>query len=343
MNFYKIARSLLFKLDAEKAHDVSINGLRALQSLGLTPLLEPNLKNNPINIMGLNFPNRIGLAAGLDKSGQCINGFGSMGFGFVEVGTITPKPQSGNPKPRLFRLKEHNAIINRMGFNNPGIEKAIDNIIKSSKGYGGVVGINIGKNKITPNAKALDDYMKGLRSFYNIADYIAVNVSSPNTSGLRELQSPEYAKKLISPLMKERDLLSHQYEKIVPIAVKLDPDMQRDQIMALAELFLELKIDAVIATNTTVSRDKVQDHKLSQELGGLSGKPLHSKSNDAIHNFKNSLNDEIPIIGVGGISSKKDAEEKIEAGAKLLQIYTGLIYKGPALIRELIENRVSSD
>lgn len=337
MNFYKIARSLLFKLDAEKAHDVSINGLRALQSLGLTPLLEPNLKNNPINIMGLNFPNRIGLAAGLDKSGQCINGFGSMGFGFVEVGTITPRPQSGNPKPRLFRLKEHNAIINRMGFNNPGIENAIDNIIKSSKGYSGIVGVNIGKNKITPNAEALDDYMKGLRSFYNIADYIAVNVSSPNTSGLRELQSPEYARKLISPLMKERDLLSHQYEKIVPIAVKLDPDMQRDQIMALAELFLELKIDAVIATNTTVSRDKVQDHNLSQELGGLSGKPLHSQSNDAIHNFKNSLNDEIPIIGVGGILSKKDAEEKIEAGAKLLQIYTGLIYKGPALIRELIE------
>ena len=337
MNFYKIARSLLFKLDAEKAHDVSINGLRALQSLGLTPLLEPNLQNNPINIMGLKFPNRIGLAAGLDKSGQCINGFGSMGFGFVEVGTITPKPQSGNPKPRLFRLKEHNAIINRMGFNNPGIENAIDNIIKSSKGYSGIVGVNIGKNKITPNAEALDDYMKGLRSFYNIADYIAVNVSSPNTSGLRELQSPEYARKLISPLMKERDLLSHQYEKIVPIAVKLDPDMQRDQIMALAELFLELKIDAVIATNTTVSRDKVQDHNLSQELGGLSGKPLHSQSNDAIHNFKNSLNDEIPIIGVGGILSKKDAEEKIEAGAKLLQIYTGLIYKGPALIRELVE------
>ena len=337
MNFYKIARSLLFKLDAEKAHDVSINGLRAMQSLGLTPLLEPNLKNNPINIMGLNFPNRIGLAAGLDKSGQCINGFGSMGFGFVEVGTITPKPQSGNPKPRLFRLKEHNAIINRMGFNNPGIENAIENIIKSSKGYSGIVGVNIGKNKITPNAEALDDYMKGLRSFYNIADYIAVNVSSPNTSGLRELQSPEYARKLISPLMKERAILSHQYEKIVPIAVKLDPDMQRDQIMALAELFLELKIDAVIATNTTVSRDKVQDHNLSQELGGLSGKPLHSQSNDAIHNFKNSLNDEIPIIGVGGILSKKDAEEKIEAGAKLLQIYTGLIYRGPALIREIAE------
>ena len=337
MNFYKIARSLLFKLDAEKAHDVSINGLRAMQSLGLTPLLEPNLQNNPINIMGLNFPNRIGLAAGLDKSGQCINGFGSMGFGFVEVGTITPRPQSGNPKPRLFRLKEHNAIINRMGFNNPGIENAIDNIIKSSKGYNGIVGVNIGKNKMTPNSEALDDYMKGLRRFYNIADYIAVNVSSPNTSGLRELQSPEYARKLISPLMKERAILSHQYEKIVPIAVKLDPDMQRDQIMALAELFLELKIDAVIATNTTVSRNKVQDHKLSQELGGLSGKPLHSQSNDAIHNFKNSLNDEIPIIGVGGILSKKDAEEKIEAGAKLLQIYTGLIYRGPALIREIAE------
>lgn len=213
MNFYKIARSLLFKLDAESAHDISINGLRLMQGAGLTPLLAPKLPNKPIKVMGLSFPNRVGLAAGLDKAGQCINGFGAMGFGFIEVGTITPRPQSGNPKPRLFRLKEHEAIINRMGFNNPGIDDAIENVIKSSKGYEGIVGINIGKNKVTPNAKALDDYMKCLRSSYCIADYITVNVSSPNTSGLRELQSPEFARKLISPLMKERDILCDRYEK----------------------------------------------------------------------------------------------------------------------------------
>ena len=337
MNFYKIARSLLFKLDAESAHDISINGLRLMQGAGLTPLLTPKLPNKPIKVMGLSFPNRVGLAAGLDKAGQCINGFGAMGFGFIEVGTITPRPQSGNPKPRLFRLKEHEAIINRMGFNNPGIDDAIENVIKSSKGYEGIVGINIGKNKVTPNAKALDDYMKCLRSSYCIADYITGNVSSPNTSGLRELQSPEFARKLISPLMKERDILCDRYEKRVPIAVKLDPDMQNEQIKALAELFLELKVDAVIATNTTVSRTNVKNHRLSNELGGLSGRPIHSQSNEAIFNFKNSLSDEIPIIGVGGIFSKKDAEEKIEAGAKLIQIYTGLIYRGPSLIKELVE------
>ena len=337
MNFYKIARSLLFKLDAETAHDISIHGLRLMQGVGLTPLLTPKLPNKPIKVMGLNFPNRVGLAAGLDKAGQCINGFGAMGFGFIEVGTITPRPQSGNPKPRLFRLKEHDAIINRMGFNNPGIDDAIENVIKSSKGYEGIVGINIGKNKVTPNAKALDDYIKCLRRSYCIADYITINVSSPNTSGLRELQSPEFARNLISPLMKERDILCDRFEKRVPVAVKLDPDMQNEQIKALAELFLELKVDAVIATNTTVSRTNVKNHRLSNELGGLSGRPIYSQSNEAIFNFKNSLSDEIPIIGVGGIFSKKDAEEKIEAGAKLIQIYTGLIYRGPSLIKELVE------
>jgi dihydroorotate dehydrogenase len=336
VNFYKIARSLLFKLEAEKAHHITINGLRAMQALGITPLLSPRVKNNSIKIMGLTFPNKIGLAAGLDKSGHCINGFGSMGFGFVEIGTITPKPQSGNPKPRLFRLKKHEAIINRMGFNNPGIDCAIDNVTKSSKGYNGVVGINIGKNKVTPNDKALDDYMTLLRKSYGIADYITVNVSSPNTSGLRELQSPEFARGLLSPLMNERDALRESYGKHVPIAVKIDPDMNHEQIKLLADLFLDLKIDAIIATNTTTSREEIHNHYLSNEKGGLSGPPLNSKSNEAISRFYSSLKDTIPIIGVGGISSKKDAEEKIAAGAKLIQIYTGLVYHGPALVKELL-------
>ncbi|MFL2483656.1 MAG: quinone-dependent dihydroorotate dehydrogenase [Verrucomicrobia bacterium] len=336
MNFYKIARSILFKFEAEKAHHLTINGLRAMQLLGITSLMTPRVKNNSIKVMGLTFPNRIGLAAGLDKSGHCINGFGSMGFGFVEIGTITPRPQSGNPQPRLFRLKNHEAIINRMGFNNPGIDKAIDNVTKSAKGYDGIVGINIGKNKITPNEKALEDYMILLRKAYGIADYITINVSSPNTSGLRELQSPEFARGLLSALMKERNNLREDHGKNVPIAVKLDPDMSHEQINLLADLFLELKIDAVIATNTTISRDEVKKHHLASEQGGLSGKPIHSKSNEAISKFYGALNDDIPIIGVGGISSKKDAEEKIAAGAKLLQIYTGLVYQGPSLVKELL-------
>tara|TARA_B100001250_G_C19635388_1_gene715709 strand:- start:307 stop:987 length:681 start_codon:yes stop_codon:yes gene_type:complete len=223
-----------------------------------------------------------------------------------------------------------------MGFNNPGIDKAIDNITKSSKGYNGIVGINIGKNKITPNEKALEDYMVLLRKAYGIADYITINVSSPNTSGLRELQSPEFARGLLSPLMKEKNILKQEFGKNVPIAVKIDPDMSHEQIKLLADLFLELKIDSVIATNTTVSRNEVKNHHLATEQGGLSGKPIHSKSNDAISRFYSSLNDDIPIIGVGGISSKKDAEEKIAAGAKLIQIYTGLVYQGPALVKELL-------
>ena len=336
MNLYKIARPLLFRLDAERAHHLTLSGLRLAQKLGITSFLRPKSKKDPVKVMGLNFPNRVGLAAGLDKSGNCIAGFGSIGFGFVEVGTITPRAQDGNPKPRLFRVRKHEAIINRMGFNNPGIESALNNIQKSRKGFDGVLGINIGKNKNTPNERALDDYLHCFRKAHNYADYIAVNISSPNTSGLRELQTPKFARELLTPLMNEKERLNEDTGKNVPVAVKIDPDMGDDQIKGLSDLFSELQIDAVIATNTTVSRKNISDHQLSDETGGLSGPPLNAKSNEVIAELRAELKSEIPIIGVGGINSKKDAEEKLSAGAALIQVYTGLIYQGPSLIRQLI-------
>ena len=336
MNFYKIARSLLFRLDAERAHHLTLSGLRMAQRLGIASFMRSNAPQEPVKVMGLSFPNRVGLAAGLDKSDDCIAGFGSMGFGFVEVGTITPLAQDGNPKPRLFRIREHQAIINRMGFNNPGIETALKNIQKSRKGFDGILGINIGKNKITPNENALDDYVHCFRKSYGHADYIAVNISSPNTSGLRELQTPKFARELLSPLMDEKEKLKEETGKNVPVAVKIDPDMGNDQIKDLSDLFNELQIDAVIATNTTVSRMSISDHRLSNEKGGLSGAPLNERSNEVIAELHAELKDKIPIIGVGGINSKKDAEEKLSAGASLIQIYTGLIYQGPSLIKQLV-------
>lgn len=335
MNFYKIARPLLFRLDAERAHHLTLSGLRIAQKLGISSFLGPNYSKEPVKVMGLNFPNRVGLAAGLDKSGNCVAGFGSMGFGFVEVGTITPRAQEGNPRPRLFRVREHEAIINRMGFNNPGIETALDNIEKSRRGFGGILGINIGKNKSTPNENALDDYLHCFRKSYVHADYIAVNVSSPNTSGLRELQTPKFARELLSPIMNEREKLKDETGKNVPVAVKIDPDMGNDQIRELSGLFIELGLDAIIATNTTISRESISDHRLSGETGGLSGSPLNEKSNEVIAKLHTELKDEVPIIGVGGINSKQDAQEKLSAGASLIQVYTGLIYQGPSLIKEL--------
>ena len=335
MNFYKIARPLLFRLNAETAHHLTLSGLRITQKLGITSFLSPNVRQEPVKVMGLSFPNRVGLAAGLDKAGNCIAGFGSMGFGFVEVGTITPRAQDGNPKPRLFRVREHEAIINRMGFNNPGIERALDNIQRSRKGFDGILGINIGKNKSTPNENALDDYLHCFKKAYDHADYIAVNVSSPNTSGLRELQTPKLARDLLSPLMDEKEKLKEGTGKNVPVAIKIDPDMGDDQIKGLSELFSELQIDAVIATNTSVSRKGISGHSLSDEDGGLSGAPINTRSNEVIAKFHAELNDKIPIIGVGGINSKEDAKEKLSAGASLIQVYTGLIYQGPALIKEL--------
>ena len=337
MDFYKITRPILFRLDPERAHSLTMTGLRIMARLKAESLLSPGISTEPIEVMGIKFPNRIGLAAGLDKSGNCISALGAMGFGSIEVGTITPRAQDGNPKPRLFRLKERQAIINRMGFNNPGIDTALENIRLSRKGFKGVVGINIGKNKITENSRAIDDYLICFRKSYPIADYIAVNISSPNTAGLRDLQNPQTAEGLLSRLKDEQALLHEESGRYVPFAVKIAPDIHCEQIKDLSELFNALRIDAVIATNTTISRETIKGVAGATENGGLSGSPLAETSTEVIAKLYEELDTSIPIIGVGGIDSVTSAEQKIKAGAKLVQVYTGLIYRGPSLVRELLE------
>lgn len=340
MDFYKLTRPLLFCLGPEQAHRLTLAGLRMTMRLGAGRLLHPGIRSEPVEVMGIKFPNRVGLAAGLDKSGDCISGFGAIGFGAIEVGTITPLPQSGNPKPRLFRIREREAIINRMGFNNPGIDTALRNIARSRRGFDGVLGINIGKNKDTDNAQAIDDYLACFRKAYLVADYIAVNISSPNTAGLRDLQQPEKAEQLLLRLKEEQELLHQQSGKLVPFAVKIAPDMDDGQILALANLFNALHIDAVIATNTTTRRDGLQDLPHAAESGGMSGTPLAQASTEVVATLHGALDKTIPIIGVGGIDSAKEASAKIAAGAKLVQVYTGLIYRGPALVRELLNAKL---
>jgi len=339
VDFYKIARAILFRFDAERAHHLTLSGLRAASFLGADALLTPRTAktlSRPVEVMGLQFPNRVGLAAGMDKAGTCISGFGAMGFGAVEVGTLTPRPQVGNPQPRLFRIRERHAIINRMGFNNPGMEAALNNIAHSRRNFRGVLGINIGKNKDTPNAQAVDDYLIGFRKAYTAADYIAVNVSSPNTAGLRDLQDPEAAGNLLRALQAEQHALTEKTGKRVPFAVKIAPDMGDAQLRELGALFGEIGIDAVIATNTTIERGAVKGLPHAEETGGLSGAPLTERSTEVIATLRAALKAEIPIIGVGGISCAADAQAKIDAGAALVQIYTGLIYRGPALVREIL-------
>ncbi len=340
MDFYKIARAILFRLDAERAHHLTLSGLRAASKIGADRLLDPGVGPDPVEVMGLRFPNRVGLAAGLDKAGDCIAGFGAMGFGSVEVGTLTPRPQPGNPKPRLFRIRERAAIINRMGFNNPGMEAALDNIAASRKGFEGVLGINIGKNKDTPNERAIDDYLTCFRKAYAAADYIAVNVSSPNTAGLRDLQDPAAAGNLLRTLKDEQAALAAETGKHVPFAVKIAPDMDDVQLRELGALFGELEMDAVIATNTTIARDAVEGLPHAGEPGGLSGAPLAGRSTEVIAALRGALPAGVPIIGVGGIACAADAQAKIDAGATLVQVYTGLIYRGPALVRELLAARL---
>jgi dihydroorotate dehydrogenase len=284
--------------------------------------------------MGLDFPNILGLAAGLDKSGTCVDGFGALGFGHIEVGTITPRPQSGNPKPRLFRIVEHEAIINRMGFNNPGIAQAAKNV--SGRRWRGILGCNIGRNFDTPNDRAVDDYLACLRGAYPVFDYVTVNISSPNTVGLRDLQEESAIRRLVGALKAEQARLADQFGKYRPLAVKIAPDLEDDHARALTDIFLEEKIDAIVATNTTVSRREIDDHPLAREAGGLSGRPLRERSTELIALLREALGNDIPIIGVGGIMTGDDAREKIEAGATLVQLYTGLIYRGPALIGEIL-------
>jgi dihydroorotate dehydrogenase len=331
---YDIARSLLFRLDAETAHHLSLRGLRLAERCGLLRLAFPADEClAPAEVMGLRFPNRVGLAAGLDKEGNTIDALGRLGFGFVEIGTITPRPQAGNPKPRLFRLVEHEAIINRMGFNNPGITAGVENV-RRSKHFGGVIGFNIGKNKDTPNENAADDYLACLRAAYRVADYIAVNLSSPNTPGLRDLQGEEASARLLERLKKEQAALAKEHGKRVPLLFKVAPDLDPPHVTALARVFLDGGLDGLIATNTTLAREPVAGHPRANEAGGLSGRPLTRRSTEIIAAFAAEFGGKVPIIGVGGISCAEDAVEKIRAGASLVQIYSAFIFQGPRLIRE---------
>jgi dihydroorotate dehydrogenase len=329
---YSILRPILFSLNPETSHNISLSLLNFVDKTHLTGLLTTKFPEDPVNVMGIRFSNRIGLAAGLDKNGDYFNALGALGFGFVEIGTVTPKPQPGNDKPRLFRLPQAQAIINRMGFNNRGVDHLVEQVKK--RRYQGVLGINIGKNATTPVENALDDYLIGLQKVYAHADYVTVNISSPNTQGLRSLQFGDSLKSLLSGLKEEQLKLQLQQGRYVPFAVKIAPDMSVEETSQVAEILLQHNIDAVIATNTTLSREMVEGLPHAKETGGLSGLPVQQKSTETIRNLKFILGDKMPIIGVGGIHDAASAAEKIRAGASLIQIYTGFIYQGPRLIAE---------
>lgn len=333
MNFYPLLRPLLFSLDPETAHEVTLKLLKAAYISGLSKLSHPKIADKPATVMGLTFKNPVGLAAGLDKNGDYINALSALGFGFVEIGTVTPRPQPGNPKPRLFRLPEHEAIINRMGFNNLGIDHLLAQVKQSH--YPGILGINIGKNFDTPIENAADDYLIGLRKAYSSASYITINISSPNTKNLRQLQQGDEIKSLIAALKEEQLKLQQQHGNYVPLALKIAPDLNSDEIAHIARLLLEFEIDGVIATNTTIARDMIANHPFAHEAGGLSGAPVKSKSTFVVQGLAAELNGKIPIIAAGGILSAEDAQEKLSAGASLVQIYSGLIYRGPQLIADI--------
>jgi len=330
---YDAFRKVLFQLDPERAHHMGLKGLNLLAGLGLAKVLNPCVWDEPVECMGLTFPNLIGLAAGLDKDGKYIDAMGCLGFGFIEVGTVTPRPQSGNPKPRLFRLKEHQAIINRMGFNNEGIDALVDRVEKRK--YKGMLGVNIGKNKLTPNEEAVNDYLTCLQKAYPVADYIAVNISSPNTPGLRALQGAEEIKKLLGRLKEEQAALEQQHGVYRPLTVKIAPDLETEAVEEIGNIVREVGMDGVIATNTTVSREAVSGHIYAEEAGGLSGAPVREASTQVVRTLSRVLGNEFPVIGVGGILKGQDAKEKLDAGATLIQVYSGFIYRGPELLNEI--------
>ncbi|NWL75675.1 quinone-dependent dihydroorotate dehydrogenase [Pseudomonas taiwanensis] len=332
---YKLARELLFSLSPETSHELSIDLIGAGGRLGLNRLLTKAPASLPVKVMGLEFPNPVGLAAGLDKNGDAIDGFGQLGFGFVEIGTVTPRPQPGNPKPRLFRLPQAEAIINRMGFNNLGVDHLLARVRASR--YDGVLGINIGKNFDTPVERAVDDYLICLDKVYDHANYVTVNVSSPNTPGLRSLQFGDSLKQLLEALRTRQEALAAQYGKHVPLAIKIAPDMSDEETAMVAKALLESGMDAVIATNTTLGREGVEGLPYGDEAGGLSGAPVRDKSTQTVKVLAGELGGRLPIIAVGGITEGRHAAEKIAAGASLVQIYSGFIYKGPALIREAVD------
>ncbi|WP_143872276.1 quinone-dependent dihydroorotate dehydrogenase [Catenovulum sediminis] len=332
---YQLIRSFLFTQDAEWSHDVTIKTLKQTGGTSLDCLYGQKIENKPVELFGLTFPNPVGLAAGLDKNGECIDAFAAMGFGFIEVGTVTPRPQPGNDKPRLFRLPEAQAIINRMGFNNKGVDYLVEQV-KQSK-YQGILGINIGKNKDTPNEEGKNDYLVCLEKVYPYASYVTINISSPNTPGLRSLQYGEALDDLLGSIKAKQKELAEQQGQYKPVLVKIAPDMTDEEVAQVAASLIKNEIDGVIATNTTLERDKVEHLKHGKEAGGLSGVPVRRQSTHVIAQLKKELNGKMPIIGVGGINSSNAANEKLAAGAQLLQVYTGFIYRGPELIKEIVQ------
>jgi dihydroorotate dehydrogenase len=336
MNTYSLIKPFIFQLDAEMTHDLTLKSLKYAEKTGVLKLYPAAPVCQPRQVMGITFPNAVGLAAGLDKNGAVIDGMAALGFGFIEIGTITPRSQPGNPKPRLFRVKEAQGIVNRFGFNNLGVDNLIENV--KAANYKGVLGINIGKNFDTPNERAVDDYLICMRKVYAYASYITVNISSPNTKNLRALQEKEALSDLLATLKQEQLQLAQTHGRYVPVALKIAPDLALEQVNEIADLLVAHKIDAVIATNTTLARDMVQGMQNANETGGLSGAPVREKSTLVIQQLSQRLQGALPIIGVGGILSGADAVEKIAAGASLVQVYSGLIYKGPKLIHDICKS-----
>ncbi|EKO3720435.1 quinone-dependent dihydroorotate dehydrogenase [Vibrio metschnikovii] len=333
---YRLARAGFFQLDAERAHDLAIQNFKRFTGTPLDLFYRQHLPHRPVECMGLTFKNPVGLAAGLDKNGECIDAFAAMGFGFIEVGTVTPRPQSGNDKPRLFRLVHAEGIINRMGFNNLGVDHLVEKVKQAN--YDGIIGINIGKNKDTPIEKGAEDYLICMEKVYPYAGYIAVNISSPNTPGLRTLQYGEALDELLCVLKQKQTALAEQHNKYVPLTLKIAPDLTDDELQQICQSLLKYNIDGVIATNTTLDRSLVEGMKFANEAGGLSGRPLQSRSTEVVKLLYQQLGEQIPIIGVGGVDSYVAAKEKLLAGAKLVQVYSGFIYHGPKLVSDIVKN-----
>lgn len=329
---YSLARPLLFSLAPERAHELTLSLLKSSHKMGL---MRQNVAAKPVTCMGIEFPNPVGLAAGLDKNGAYIDALAGQGFGFIEIGTITPRPQAGNPHPRLFRLPQAKAIINRMGFNNDGVDQLVENV-KAAK-FKGILGINIGKNADTPVEKAVDDYLICLEKVYNYASYITVNISSPNTKNLRSLQSGDALTELLETLKKRQLELAQEYQHYVPLVLKVAPDLDNSDIAFIAKQLLQFKIDGLIVTNTTLSREGVEGLEHAEEAGGLSGAPVFEKSTACLAAFAAVLKGQIPLIGVGGILSGADSVSKKQAGASLVQVYSGLIYTGPKLVKDCVD------
>lgn len=335
MSIYRLARPLLFALDAERAHELGLRAIELAYRIGLNPLLATRPQPLPTRVFGIDFPNPVGLAAGLDKNAAHIDALGSLGFGFIEVGTITPRPQSGNPKPRMYRLPDRQAVINRLGFNNRGVDALVRNIECSR--FQGVLGINIGRNKDTPNERAVEDYLTCLERVYPLATYITINISSPNTQGLRDLQEEKALARFIGTLREAQERLAGIHRRRKPMLLKIAPDLAPSEMDGIAEVLLASGIDGLICTNTTIDRHVIAGHPLAHEAGGLSGRPLMARATAVLRGMHERLGERVPIIGVGGILAGADAAAKFDAGAQLVQFYSGMIYRGPELIGECVE------